>query len=100
LGFAALGCSPSMAKSLRTQAGRGLNIKKVGGCLSTAFYLHGYHYKDPWLLHSLENILHFMQALIDMPSHARLAAESAWLTIREGGAGCQIQMGKSKRANG
>jgi hypothetical protein len=82
-GFAALGCSPSMAKSLRSQAGRGLNIKKAGGCLTTAFYMHGYQHKDPWLLHSLENVLHFMQALMDLPSHLRLAAESTWHAIRE-----------------
>ena len=82
-GFAALGCSPSMAKSLRAQASRGLGIKKAGGCLTTAFYMHGYQLKDPWMLHSIENILHFMQALVDLPSHARLAAQSTWDQIRE-----------------
>ena len=82
-GVAAQGCSPSMAKALRSNIGRGLNIKKAGGYLNTAFHMHGYSTKDPWLSYSIDNILYYMQGLIDLPAHHRLAAKQVWEHMRD-----------------
>ena len=82
-GFAAQGCAPSSAKALRSNIGRGLNIKKAGGCLTTAFCMHGYSNNDPWLTYSLDNVLQFMQALVDLPRHQRMAAEQVWEQMKE-----------------
>jgi hypothetical protein len=82
-GFAAQGCSPSMAKALRSFFGKGLNIKKAGGCLTTALHMHHFGSEDPLLGQALDNVLHFLQALLDQPRHQRLAVAQVWKEQRD-----------------
>ena len=82
-GFAAMGTTPTMAKQLRTAFGKGLGVKKAGGCLTMAFVTHGYGSMDPLIQHSLENVLFFVQAFLDQPRHQQIAMEQVWLKLRD-----------------
>ena len=82
-GFAAMGTTPTVAKQLRSAFGKGLGIKKAGGCLTMALCMHGYGLMDPWIAHSLENVLHFVQAYLDQPRHQMAALAQVWEKLRD-----------------
>ena len=48
-----------------------------------ALYMHGHSLLDPWLSHSLDNVLHFVQALLDQPRHQRAALAQIWEEMRD-----------------
>ena len=56
-GFSIQGCAPTTARELRVEAGKALQIRKQGGCLTTAMAVCGFAAKDPLLTYSFENIL-------------------------------------------
>ena len=68
-GLSALGCSPTMAKTLRGSIIKGLGIRKAGGCATMALATHGYSQRDPWITFSIENITHFLEAWINAQAH-------------------------------
>ena len=82
-GYGALGASPSIVKALRTTIGRGLNVKKAGGCLTTALALHRYTSRDPLITFSIENVIYFVQAAQDLPRHNLLGIDSVWPSMTE-----------------
>ena len=62
---------------------KGLNIRKVGGCVATAFLCSGNESKDPELTLAVDNVLHYLEALLAQPRHMRLAVSVAWPAIKE-----------------
>ena len=46
-GVAAQGASPTMRKGVRRQTMKGFNLRKAGGCITTAFLCNGFDSKDP-----------------------------------------------------
>ncbi len=46
-GFSAMGCTPTLAKSLKGSIVKGLGIRKAGGCVGTALAMFGYATRDP-----------------------------------------------------
>ena len=82
-GFSVQGTSPTMAKILRSQLGKGLGVRKAGGCLATAMACHGYFQRDPWIAYSVSNIADFYQTLQDLPRHCFLAAQVHWQDLKD-----------------
>ena len=62
---------------------KGLNIRKMGGCVATAYLCSGNESKDPELTLAVENVLHYLEALLAQPRHVRLAVSVAWPAIKE-----------------
>ncbi len=62
---------------------RGLNLRKTGGCIATAFCCNGFEGKDPELTLAMENVLHYLEALLAQPLQIRLAVSVAWPWIRD-----------------
>ena len=55
----------------------------MGGCIATAFLCSGNESKDPELTLAVENVLHYLEALLAQPRHMRLAVSVAWPAIKE-----------------
>ena len=62
---------------------KGLNLRKVGGCIATAFLCSGHESKDSELTLAVENVLHYIEALLAQPRHMWLAVSVAWPAIKE-----------------
>ena len=62
---------------------KGLNLRKTGGCIAAAFFCNGFEGKDPELTLAIENVLHYLEALLAQPRHIRLAVSVAWPAIRD-----------------
>ena len=82
-GLAAMGCSPTMAKTLRGSIIKGLGIRKAGGCATMALATHGYSQRDQWITFSIENMTHFLEAWISAPAHISMGIRAVWAKTLE-----------------
>ena len=78
MGFSAMVCTPTLAKSLRGSIVKGLGIRKAGGCVGTALAMFGYATRDPLVTFSIEHVTHFLEALKGSPKHMTMAIQAVW----------------------
>ena len=62
---------------------KGLNIRKAGGRIVTAFLCSGNESKDPEFTLAVENVLYYIEALLAQPRHMWLAVSVAWPAIKD-----------------